>query len=261
MTFTLRRIWTLLVVALSTATVAMTLSGVAGGQSTTVREGKCALADPLFPNHNPGPGTLKSVPVPEPTNLGTYVRNRDVAIALGKAFFWDMQVGSDGVQACATCHFRAGADPRSINQLNPGGADNPNLTINLGGPNYQLQASDYPFHKLADPTDRHSQVLRDVDDVTSSQGVHLRQFVRAERGAVRDEAVPVTDPVFNLEGVNTRRAEPRNTPTIFNAAFTMHNFWDRRARNIFNGVNPHGAGDAGARLLRATGLTQIAPVV
>ena len=31
-----------------------------------------------------------------------------------------MQVGSDGVQACASCHFHAGADNRSKNQVNPG---------------------------------------------------------------------------------------------------------------------------------------------
>ena len=36
---------------------------------------------------------------------------------LGKALFWDMQVGSDGIQACATCHFQAGADVRSKNQV------------------------------------------------------------------------------------------------------------------------------------------------
>jgi len=261
MTFTLRRIWTLLVVALSTATVAMTLTGVAGGQSTTVREGKCALAEQLFPNHNPGPGTLKSVPVPDPTNLGTYVSNRDVAIALGKAFFWDMQVGSDGVQACATCHFRAGADPRSINQLNPGGIDNPDPTIDLGGPNYQLRAADYPFHRLADPTDRHSPVIHDIDDVSSSQGVHLRQFLGVEPGAARDIASPIPDPVFNMDGINTRRAEPRNTPTMINAAFNYNNFWDRRARNIFNGFSVQGAGDSAARVLHATNLNHIDRVI
>ena len=38
---------------------------------------------------------------------------------LGKALFWDQQVGSDG-QACATCHFAAGSDIRSVNSLNPG---------------------------------------------------------------------------------------------------------------------------------------------
>src|SRR5262249_28076064 len=175
--------------------------------------------------------------------------------------FWDMQVGSDGVQACATCHFRAGADPRSINQLNPGGADNPDSTIDLGGLNHQLTASDFPLHKLADPTDRHSPVLSDVDDIVSSQGVHLRQFVRVEPGAIRDETLVIPDPVFNIRGINTRRAEPRNTPTVFNAALTLHNFWDRRARTIFNGVSVFGAGDAAARVLRATGTNNIKPVV
>jgi cytochrome c peroxidase len=86
------------------------------------------------PESQSGPWNPEGSPGSRPTNLSTYVRNRTVAIALGKAFFWDMQVGSDGVQACATCHFRAGADPRSINQLNPGGIDNPDPTINLGGP-------------------------------------------------------------------------------------------------------------------------------
>jgi len=261
MTFNHRRISTMLAVALSTAIVPMTLAVVAGGQSPAVREGNCDLAEELFPNHNPGPGSLKRVPVPEPTNLAAYVRNRDVAIAIGKAFFWDMQVGSDGVQSCASCHFRAGADPRSINQLNPGGADNPDPTINVGGPNYQLTASDYPFHKLADPADRKSAVIQDVDDITSSQGVHLRQFVGVQPGATRDLATPIPDPVFNIDTINTRRAEPRNTPTMINAAFTYNNFWDRRARNIFNGFSVQGAGDSAARALRATGLNHIDRVI
>jgi len=256
-----RRVWTMVGVALSTAVVATTLTEVATGQATPVREGQCELANQLFPNHNPGPETLKGIPVPEPTNLSTYVRNRDLAIALGKAFFWDMQVGSDGVQACGSCHFRAGADPRSINQLNPGGADNAEGTIDLGGPNYQLKATDYPLHQLADPTDRHSKVIRDSDDVTSSQGVHFRQFVGVEPGATRDIAAPIPDPVFNIDAVNTRRAEPRNTPTMINAAFNHNNFWDRRARNIFNGFSVHGAGDSAARVLRASGLGRIDRVI
>ncbi len=65
-------------------------------------------------------GDLRAIAVPEPTNLGDSVSDKTAAIALGKALFWDMQVGSDGIQACASCHFRAGADPRSKNQLNPG---------------------------------------------------------------------------------------------------------------------------------------------
>ena len=225
------------------------------------REGTCELAQDLFPDNNPGPGSLKEIALPEPSNLADYVRDRSVAIALGKALFWDMQVGSDGVQACASCHFRAGADPRSKNQLNPGGANNPDPTIDLGGPNFQLKASDFPLHKLADPTDRHSNVMRDSDDVVSSQGVHLRRFLGAEPGAIKDTTEVVADPVFAIDGINTRRAEPRNTPTVINAAFNHLNFWDRRARNIFNGVSVHGAGDSAARVLRATGPNNIVPTI
>jgi cytochrome c peroxidase len=224
------------------------------------REGTCELAQDLFPDSNPGPGSLKGISIPDPTNLRAYVRDRDVAIALGKALFWDMQVGSDGIQACASCHFRGGADPRSVNQLNPGGQDNPDATIHLGGPNYRLKATDFPLHLLADPTDRTSAALRSIDDVVSSQGVHLRQFVRAEPGAIRDETIVVPDPVFNIAGVNTRRAEPRNTPTMINAALTLQNFWDRRAEAIFNGVSVQGVGDAAARVLRADHAGRITPV-
>ena len=57
--------------------------------------------------------------VPLPENLDDFIKNREAALQLGKALFWDMQVGSDGVQACASCHFHAGADNRSKNALNP----------------------------------------------------------------------------------------------------------------------------------------------
>src|SRR5687767_13889142 len=100
------------------------------------------------------PGDLRAVAVPGPSNLSEFVRDVQMARALGKALFWDMQVGSNGVQACASCHFQAGADPRSKNQLSPGllqaaGAD---LTYSTGGgPNTQLEASDFPLSRLATP--------------------------------------------------------------------------------------------------------------
>jgi hypothetical protein len=96
-----------------------------------------------------------AVPVPEPSNLSDFVADADAARALGKALFWDMQVGSDGVQACASCHFRAGADPRSKNQVSPGlrHAPFPDLGYsNRTGPNYQLKASDFPLTRLANPS-------------------------------------------------------------------------------------------------------------
>jgi cytochrome c peroxidase len=59
---------------------------------------------------------LSPLQVSGPTNLGDFVRDDEAAKVLGEALFWD---SSDGVQACATCHFRAGADPRRKNQISP----------------------------------------------------------------------------------------------------------------------------------------------
>lgn len=224
------------------------------------REGECNLDDPRFDDirhrigsdHNIGPGTLKGVAIPEPSNLRDFVRNRARAIALGKAFFWDMQIGADGVQACASCHFRAGADPRSRNQSSPGGNDNPNKSFDHPV-NGQLTRDMFPLHKLADPTDRRSAVLRSSDDVISSQGVFARDYVGAERGASEDDTIPTSDSVFNVGGVTTRRVQARNTPTVINAVFNFRQFWDGRAEPIFNGVNPFGARDPNAKVLKATG--------
>ena len=66
----------------STLTVGTTSRGIPA-TPTPLREGKCAGADELFPDHNPGPGSLKAIAVPEPTELSTYVRNRQAAVVLG----------------------------------------------------------------------------------------------------------------------------------------------------------------------------------
>jgi hypothetical protein len=94
-----------------------------------------------------------------PSNENDYVRDRDAAIALGKALFWDMQVGSDSVQACASCHFHAGADNRTKNQLNPNHVNVvPDLSLEVFNNrtfpqdnNQDVVERDFPLHKLFDP--------------------------------------------------------------------------------------------------------------
>jgi len=189
------------------------------------------------------PGDLRAFPPPGPTNLNDFVKDPVMARALGKALFWDMQVGSDGVQACASCHFRAGADPRSKNQLSPGlkHVPLPDLTYKTGtGPNYQLIASDFPRTRLAVPGFRGAlQLATDNNDAVSSQGVHhLGDAGNDPEG-------------FRVGSKNTRRVEPRNTPSVINAVFNHRQFWDGRADNIFNGVNHVGHRDPDARLFRA----------
>ena len=63
---------------------------------------------------------LKGVRPTPPSTIADFIRDNDAAIVLGKALFWDMQAGSDGRQACASCHFHAGSDNRATNALNPG---------------------------------------------------------------------------------------------------------------------------------------------
>src|SRR5690242_2416890 len=143
-------------------------------------------AGPIGAENLSAPPSLKTVPVPEPDNLGLFLRSepgglnaggfpiptakaRRAAIALGKALFWDMQEGSDGIQACASCHFHAGADNRTKNQLSPAllhrdaaGHLAPDHTFTFG-PNFQLTSDVLPLRVLGDGGDRSSAPLRDSD--------------------------------------------------------------------------------------------------
>jgi cytochrome c peroxidase len=190
------------------------------------------------------PGDLQSVGAPPQPDLSAIIADQKTAIALGKALFWDMQVGSDGIQACASCHFRAGADPRSKNSLSPGlkHVPDPDLTFTTGGPNAQLHRSDFPLTRLATPGVRGAlDPATDSNDVVSSQGVH--HLVPGE-----------LDPFgFNVGDINTRRVEPRNAPSVINAVFNHRQFWDGRADNIFNGVNNVGSRDPSARVVQLDG--------
>jgi len=191
---------------------------------------------------------LNQIAVPEPPNLFQYVTNKQVAIQLGKAFFWDMQAGSDGIVACASCHFHAGADNRLVNTVNPG-TKSGDTTFQVVGPGGTLQPADFPFH-LRQGTG-HSQadpVVRDSNDVVGSQGVHLADFVDIVPGSAVEIVTPVADPVFNVDGVNLRRVTGRNAPTVVNAVFNFNQFWDGRAEYIFNGENPFGPADPEAGL-------------
>jgi cytochrome c peroxidase len=193
---------------------------------------------------------LNQIAVPEPPNLFQFVKNKPAAIKLGKAFFWDMQTGSDGVQACASCHFSAGADNRRKNTLNPG-VDKVfgNTFFPQFAPNYFLQDADFPFHDRQNPDFQASPVTRDVNDVVGSQGVRFTDFLGIVKGSAVDNGTPVADPVFG----NLRRVTGRNTPSNINAIFNFSNFWDGRAHFQFNGVNPFGPLDTLAGVWFNTG--------
>ncbi len=201
--------------------------------------------------------------VAEPSNLGDFVQDNTALLQLGKSLFWDMQLGSDGIQSCASCHFHAGADNRSKNQISPGVlASLKDITFQVGGnPNYQLTAADFPFHKLADPNNRTSTFVSDVNDVAASQGVFHSVLVETIPGQAEDNVISTPDPDgFQINGINVRRVEPRNAPTVIDAIFNKIQFWDGRAKETFNGVNEKGAADLNAKVFKASGPKQLTPV-
>lgn len=205
------------------------------------------------------PGPLADIPVPEPPNLDDFVKHRELAILLGKAFFWEMQTGSDGVQACGSCHFHAGVDVRTRNSLGlpRSGDDPPNDPIR--GVNVALTVDDFPLTKVKDEERNFPEAPEDFERITSeifgSQGVVQNKF--AGLHGVVDPAVaddPPIHPVHHLRigdnRRNIRKVEPRQAAQVINAVFNDRNFWDGRANRFFNGVNPFGELDPDARVWR-----------
>ena len=183
----------------------------------------CVWAQPLR--------SLKTVSVPETPGLDAYVRDKDALIALGKAFFWDMQAGSDGRTACASCHFHAGADHRRQNQI----AD-PN---NAFPANLQMELNQFPLRQLADPANRNSTVLRDTPMRVGSAGLFRRVFkaiVPEQAAEIGEEALD--HPEFMLGDLQVRRVTTRNSPSVINAAYYVRKFWDGRASGFSMALRP-----------------------
>lgn len=233
--------------------------------------------DPPIPEL-PSLQSLRGMVPPDPSGteggrkvdlMTDYVLNRSAAILLGKALFWDMEVGSDGATACASCHYHAGVDHRITNQLNPGqahtnanvasifnkpfvAADIPGdvasyttLSGGKGGPNYTLKKTDFPTHVLSNPLERNSPIVYSSDDVVGSQGVFDANFVKPNQPRF-DKCIQQPDGIFQVGGINVRRSTGRNAPSVINAAFNVRNFWDGRANNVFNGFSPFGNRDPDA---------------
>lgn len=167
-------------------------------------------------------------------DLTSYVANAAAAIQLGKALFWDVQAGSDNKVACATCHFQAGEDVRARNQLNPGY----NATFDGLSANYSLTAANFPF---VDPA-----IPRDIDNIAGSQGVRKSTFVSVSTTGVETTSAG-SDPIFGT----MRQVTGVNAPSTINAVYNHRNFFNGRAQNEFNGVNPFGNRDGSAHIYYA----------
>ncbi len=203
---------------------------------------------------------LNSVPVPLPSNLDDFVKDREAAVMLGKALFWDMQAGSDAKTACASCHWHAGADMRFQNTVS-----SPKELLAKGQPLKdslaQITKSDYPFMKRANPdpndtTDPYlnpnSTVVFDRNEILGSQGLQKRDFISIRNYRSLEDGGVAYDPVFNAHGTNLRTVTSRHAPSVINAVFNHRQNWDGKASFYFNGVNSYGKFDPDARVYENT---------
>ena len=181
------------------------LKAVGGGSLQAMIE----EMDPILPIAPPP--SLRTVPVPVKGDLLSLVQDRVAAVQLGKALFWDMQVGSDGLTACATCHHHAGADSRVRGGLHAG----------VDG---AISTSEDTAGALTAP-------LVGTDDIRGSAGVRS-MAVQGNR------IVPVAG-----HG-SPRQTTGRHSPSVINSIFYVRNFWDGRANEVFNGRSPWGARDS-----------------
>src|SRR5207247_10547998 len=137
-------------------------------------------------------------PVPRPANLRDFVKNDAMAIALGKALFWESQTGGDGIQACATCHFSAGADARTLNTSSPG----PNGIFEEAALAGTITANRFPIKS---------------DDILGSQGVVDKSFNRIHPGAAQDDGTVTPNATF----LDNRQVTGSNTPPTVHSVFNF----------------------------------------
>ncbi|MEY2699368.1 MAG: CorB [Pseudomonadota bacterium] len=178
------------------------------------------------------------------------------ALILGKSLFWDTALGSDGM-ACASCHFHAGSDRRTINQLT--GTGHISITDTADHP---LKKQDYPFTRFSDSGNRLSTLTFSTATSTVSSGTWKARFDRTRTEATGEEyCLPQPQPDTRQGTTTQRQTGSRNAPTVINAAFNYRNFWDGRASHLFNGATPYGAADPTAGVwIREHGSTHKVPL-
>lgn len=226
--------------------------------------------------HGPKPTPLQNVPLPPVPGLldgsDPVVVDKANAIALGKALFWDVNVGSDGM-ACASCHNHAGTDRRVKNQINPGQTSTDTSATSTaqtfeqlpsgaasGGPNYTLTDRDFPTLQYNDPLSKTGGISFITDDIVSSAGTFSGEFSSVSKfTGMNDQCSWVADPVFHIGVTGTRRVTQRNAPSVINAVFNFRNFWDGRANNIFNGFSPWGDRDPNNGIWLKAGARMVVP--
>jgi hypothetical protein len=218
------------------------------------------------------------------SDLTPFIADIEAAEVLGKAFFWEMQAGSDFRRtpdgqfvgtACATCHYRYGADARNryVRRLPYVVWDkyqrHPAQPLEFDSEQpYDVAAEAVKEFKPADFPGRSPWHL-----IVGSAGVENRNFSKLNPAApgagAWESEISIPRPLTkyrhrpewsmfidgnygNAGGFLTlpaagrrdfRQITTRNSPTVFNAVFSDRLFHDGRAESTFNGFSIFGDAD------------------
>jgi cytochrome c peroxidase len=225
-------------------------------------------------------------------DLAEFIADPQAAEALGKAFFWEMQAGSDfrcddnGTEkglmigtACASCHFRHGADSRDRHTTRPAFVAWNEYELHDEHP-LEFGESQQVYLPLENAVKQvpwnDFQPGAPFSLIVGSQGVDSRDFVglnpsndigpgwlsevstdRKAWGststvpwAMFSEKVISSDGISS-DGRQTRQITDRNAPTVINQAFSDRLFHDGRAESTFNGFSIFGDRDHRKLIYRA----------
>ena len=203
-------------------------------------------------------------------DLAEFVTDVDEAVALGKALFWDMQLGSDyGLKsvdgktlgtACASCHYRFGADTRDRNTFAIAyqawdkfilGRDIAPAEDEEGpaDPFTQRQIPFTPDGETAIESKRFTKwglgLLQ--HELVGSQGIQKRLFtgfgdsgVETYSSIGRPAWGYLAHNMFGQGDKSTRQVTRRNSPSVINSVFNDRQFHDGRAESTFNGFSIFG---------------------
>jgi cytochrome c peroxidase len=205
-------------------------------------------------------------------DLAEFVTDVDEAVALGKALFWDMQLGSDFGRkssdgqvlgtACASCHYRFGADARDRNsfaiayqswdKFSDGRPSIQQPENESPGPSEPFAQRSLPYQADGEkPLQRRDFYQWGLGllqhEIVGSQGIQKRLFNGLGQDGIELYA-PIGKPdwgylAFNMFGSGndvTRQVTRRNSPTIINSVFNDRQFHDGRAESTFNGFSIFG---------------------
>ncbi|MEO8271593.1 MAG: cytochrome-c peroxidase, partial [Aureliella sp.] len=217
-------------------------------------------------------------------DLMEFVADVEAVEALGKAFFWEMRSGSDFRRtedsqfvgtACATCHYRNGADARDRHTERIPYVVWDQYKLHPEHP-FVFGETQLPFDpvlsatRVSSPSDKTPYSL-----IVGSQGVERKQFlalradppVNSSGEWNSEESLPMANGVKDPGGTKKdwqmfyeghdplkrafRQITNRNSPTVINAGFADRLFHDGRAESTFNGFSIFGDFDEKEVIYRA----------